>query len=214
MRTPHHQITFELLRSVFLFAVLLLAIPFSADAQKWAFELWHEGKIVTIEGDTLKGNVKYDLRQDFVQLSRDNQTFEALSARKVLFFEIYDRTVGKYRRFFALPYSFEGTYEAPYFFELLEEGKLTLLAREQLEYRNTPVGYYGASYSRLVMIHNFFILNEKGEITLFRGRKQDLMQLMGKYADPVDKYIRKNRLSYEEKYDFARIIAYYNSLQG
>ena len=88
-------------------------------AQRWPFELWHEGKIVLETGDTLKGNVKYDLAQDLLQYSSTNKIAEAYTARKVVFFEIFDQTVRKYRQFFSLPYSANNTYKTPVFFELL-----------------------------------------------------------------------------------------------
>jgi hypothetical protein len=38
--------------------------------------------------------------------------------------------------------------------------------------------------------------------------------MMGKNGDDVEKFIKSNRLRFDEKYDFARIIDYYNSLYG
>jgi hypothetical protein len=55
------------------------------------------------KGIRLKGNIKYDLQQDLVQYGVADQRTTAFSARKVLFFEIFDTSVRKYRQFFALP---------------------------------------------------------------------------------------------------------------
>jgi hypothetical protein len=181
--------------------------------QNWPFELWHEGTIVLAEGDTLKGMVKYDLQQDMLQYTyRDSQP-EVYTARKVLFFEIFDETVHRYRRFFTLPFTTTAGYKAPIFFELLEEGKMTLLCREFLEYKNQSSMYM--SYSRLVLSHKFFFLHENGEIEEFIGaRKSDLLDLMGKRSDEVEKYMKVNRLRIEDKQDLTRIVDYYNSLFG
>jgi hypothetical protein len=183
-----------------------------ASGQNWPFELWHDGKIVLTSGDTLKGAVKYDLQQDLVQYTSHDKTVVAFTPRKILFFEIFDNTVNSYRRFFSLPYSSTGAYETLIFFELLEEGKLTLLSREALEYRSVPIGFYGGSYNRLILVHYYFFMDEKGRITQFSGKRNDLIEMFGKHADTVQKYMRTNRLRFEEKPDFARIIAYYNSL--
>jgi hypothetical protein len=181
--------------------------------QGWPFELWHEGKIVINEGDTLKGLVKYDLQQDLVQYTQNNGQPEVYTARKVLFFEIFDETVHRYRRFFTLPFSSPAGYKAPIFFELLEEGKLTLLCREFLEYKNQSSMYM--SYSRLVLSYKYFFLTEKGEIEEFiGGRKSDLLDRMGNKSDLVEKYIKVNRLRMEDRQDFVRIVDYYNSLFG
>ena len=88
-----------------LFILLCTLSATAGYSQKWPFEFWHEGKVVLLQGDTLKGNVKYDLQQDMVQFSAADQRVEAFTARKVLFFEIFDRTVNKYRQFFALPFA-------------------------------------------------------------------------------------------------------------
>jgi hypothetical protein len=64
----------------------------------------------------------------------------------------------------------------------------------------------------MVLVNKFFFLDAKGGISSFIGNKRDLLDLMGKQAEDVDKYIKANRLDYENKYDLARIVEYYNSL--
>ena len=196
-----------------VFALLFfLSVP--VVAQQFPSDLWHEGKIILLEGDTLKGNIKYDLQQDLVQYGIADQRTTAFSARKVLFFEIFDTSVRKYRQFFALPFTTVSGYKAPVFFELLEEGKMTLLSRESVEYRTYSSPYYMGSYSRLVLVYKYYFLDEKGNISEFTGNKNDLLNLMNKKSDEVEKYIKANKLRYDDKYDFARIVAYYNSLFG
>ena len=180
----------------------------------WPSELWHEGRIVLLEGDTLRGLVKYDLQQNLVQYTETNRKAEIFTARKVLFFEIFDETVHKYRKFYVLPYSNPSNYKAPMFFELLEEGRITLLSRELLEYRTYNNAFYGGSYSRLVLNYYYFLLKEDGSIEDFRGNKNDLLSLMGNKGRTVEKYVKENRLDFDDKYDMAKIVAYYNSLSG
>lgn len=194
--------------------VLLFFLSAPVVAQQFPSDLWHEGKIILLEGDTLKGNIKYDLQQDLVQYGIADQRTTAFSARKVLFFEIFDTSVRKYRQFFALPFTTTSGYKAPVFFELLEEGKMTLLSRESVEYRTYSSPYYMGSYSRLVLVYKYYFLDEKGNISEFTGNKNDLLDLMKKKSDEVEKYIKANKLKFDDKYDFARIVAYYNSLFG
>jgi hypothetical protein len=200
-------------RIKFLIGIMLLPfLSWEANAQQWPSDLWHEGKIVLVEGDTLRGLIKYDLQQDLIQYNFNDKRTEAFSARKVLFFEIFDTSVRKYRQFFALPYSTANGYRAPVFFELLEEGKLTLLSRESLEFRTYNSPYYVGSYSRQVLVYKYFFMDENGNIAEFTGSKSDLLDLMGRKSDDVEKYMKANKLRYDDKYDFARIIAYYNSI--
>lgn len=196
----------------FCFWLLFLIGTLSASAQQWAFELWHDGTIVLESGDTLKGQVKYDLRQDVIQFTDKKGTVEAYTARKVLFCEIFDKTVEQYRQFYALPYYATSGYRTPVFFELIAEGKLTVLCRENLENQtmSSPY-YYGGSYSRVILVYKYFMLKENGDIVDFSTRKSDFMMLMGKYADNVNDYMKDNKLKLDNKQDLPKIIAYYNA---
>lgn len=195
-----------------LFFLLLGFVALPSNAQQFAFEFWHTGKVVIDSGDTLRGNLKYDMSNDILQVQIDKR-LESFSSRKVLFFEIFDESVKQYRTFYSLPFSQGAQYKTPVFFELLEEGKLTVLTRESLEYRTTssPFYYYG-TISRPVLVNKYFILKENGDIEEFRGKKNDWLELMRTKADDVEKFARSNRLSFDEKYQLGRIIAYYNSL--
>jgi hypothetical protein len=194
-----------------LFYIIYL-MPLVSVAQTWPFEFWHEGKVVLESGDTLKGQVKYDLQQDLVQCIYREDRVEAFSARKVLFFEIFDETAHRYRDFYALPYNATAGYKTPVFFELLVQGKMTLLSREALEYKTYSSSFYMGSYTRQVLVDYYFFLKENGEIEEFKGSKNDLFNLMGKKSNLVEKYIKDNRLKFDEKYDLVKIVAYYNSL--
>lgn len=200
----------KVIRNVMFLTLTLFA--FKANSQDWAFELWHDGKLVLEAGDTLRGQIKYDLQQDLIQYKKGESVAEAFTARKVVYFEIFDNTVRRYRQFFSLPYAALTSYKAPVFFELLQEGKITILCREALEYKTVSSPYMVGSYTRLVLVNRYYFLNERGDITEFGGKKSELLDMMGKKSDEVEKFVRLNRLKYDEKYDLARIIEYYNSL--
>lgn len=196
-----------------LFFVLLISSFAEVRAQEFAFELWHDGKIALESGDTLRGLVKYDMQTDLVQIKEKNERLETYTARKILFLDFFDESVKKYRRMYSLPYNTSGEYRAPVLFELLEEGKITLLCREALEYKTVSTGfYYYGNYSRLVIVYKYFLLKENGSIVPFVGKRNDWLDLMDKRRSEVQKYARSNRLDFDEKYDLTRIIAYYNSL--
>lgn len=180
-------------------------------AQQFAFEFWHEGKIVLDSGDTLKGAIKYDMQSDLLQYQADNKN-QSFSARNALFFEIFDVTIKQYRQFYSLPYTVSEGYKAPVFFELLTEGKITLLCREALEYRTYSSSfYYYGSNTRLVMVYRYFFLQETGNITEFIGKKNDWLNLMDKRSDEVERYAKTNRFAFDDKYELVKIINYYNT---
>jgi hypothetical protein len=191
---------------------IFFIISFAAAAQQYAFELWHEGKVVLETSDTIKGLLKYDIQNDFLQVKKQNK-LESFTARKVLAFEIFDASVKRYRQFYSLPYSQNNTYKTPVFFELLCEGKLTVLAREKLEYRtvSSPFYYYG-TYSTLVLVNQFYLLKPNGLIEDFVGRKSDWLAAMENREAEVREYAKVNRLDFDDKYELVRIVDYYNSL--
>lgn len=199
------------MKHVFL-CLAFLTVTFCASAQ-WAFELWHEGKVVLETGDTLRGQVKYDLQQDLIQFTDKKGTIETYTARKVLICEIFDKTEGQYRQFYSLPYSTTSGYKTPVFFELIGDGKLTVLSRERLESQTSSSPYYyGSTFSRTVLVNKYFILKDNGDIIDFSTRKADLMQSFGRHADHMNDYIKDNKLRLDEKLDLIKIIKYYNSL--
>ncbi|HMJ67820.1 MAG TPA: hypothetical protein VK508_02940 [Cyclobacteriaceae bacterium] len=190
--------------------LLLLLVGAAARAQDFSFEHWHGGYLIVEGGDTLKGLVKYNLETDLIQLQVNNR-LETFTARKVVFFEIFDVLTKDYRRFYSLPYALSSGYRAPTFFELLTEGKMTLLARENLEYKTYSSFYYYGSYTRLVLVYKYYLLEENGEIKEFQGKKNDWIYAMGNYGDEVQKYVKSNKLDFDDKKDLTRIVEYYNT---
>ena len=197
------------MRSVFFLIGFLIST--NLFSQQWPFEYWHEGKLVLETSDTLKGKIKYDINTDIIQLDQQNR-LQSFTARKVVFYEIFDATSARYRQFYSIPYSATGGYKTPIFFELLAEGKITLLAREAMEYKNFS-GYYGyGTVSRLVMVNKYFTLNDKGNVEPFQARRNDILDLMANREDDVRRFIKEYKVNLDYKYDLARVFVYYNSL--
>jgi len=195
-----------------VFFCLILITVNKGFCQKWSFEYWHDGKLVLEEGDTLRGKIKYEINSDIIEIDQNNR-LQSFTARKVIYYEIFDAITSIYRQFYSIPYSATGGYKTPIFFELLSEGKLTLLAREALEYKSSSVGYYGyGSISRWILVNKYFVLNNKGVVEEFSGRKSDLLLLMEKRDDEVRKFMKSNKLDIDHKYDLARVFTFYNSL--
>jgi hypothetical protein len=194
--------------------LLLVLLSVGLQAQVFPFDLWHDGKMVLETGDTLRGSIKYDL-QDVLQI-KHNGRLESFTARKVVFFEIFDQTYRRFRNFYSLPYSPTGGYKTPIFFEVLTEGKITVLAREKIEYRtySSPFFYYGGYSSRLVLVNLYYLLKENGTVEQFAAKRNDWYDLMGSRQNEIHDYIKENHLDLDRKYDIKRIIDYYNSSYG
>ncbi|MDX1628813.1 MAG: hypothetical protein R3345_08950 [Fulvivirga sp.] len=198
----------------YLFIISICLISLTAYGQ-FPSEVWHQGELILISGDTLNGQIKYDLETDLVQFSTDQKVIKTYTARKILHFEISDKISGMRRRFYVLPYNTTGNYEAPIIFELILEGqKLTLLSREAIEHQvsNYPYALSG-TYTRLVLVFTHYFLTDEGKIVQFDGRRKSLYRgFMSDKGSEIKRFIKDNRLRPDKRSDLVQIVAYYNSL--
>jgi hypothetical protein len=185
-----------------------------APAQDFPSEFWHPGKMVLISGDTISGEIKYNIETDLVQINGEGRLM-TYSSRKIFYFEIFDVTIENYRQFYSIPYDLKSNYKTPTLFEVIYEGKVTLLARESIVNETSHYNSYywsGGTYTRQVLSYDYFILRKNGEIQYFSKKYRDLLDLLKDKQREIKEYIRKNNLKTDEKSDLARIFAYYNAL--
>lgn len=192
----------------------LIVLGQLAAAQSFPSQMWHEGWMVTSEQDTLKGNIKYDMTADAVQI-QVGDVMKTYSSRKMLFFEIFDESVENYRQFYSLAYAINYDYKVPILFEVLYEGPLTLLVREAIVEETIPqmqTYAMGAYNTRQRLAYTYYFLDRKGNITLYNGKKSELADLMGNKMVSVREFIKDNKLKTDRMRDLVRITAFYNSL--
>ena len=200
----------------YIFSILFLLTIFSGSvAQDFPSELLHEGKVTLANGDTLSGNIKYDMENDLIQIVYKG-TIQTYSARKLMYFTIYDNTVDMYRTFYSIPYEIEPNYERALLFEVLYEGKLSLLAREKIVTETVPQYSYAyrssVNMTRTKLDYEFFFLDQKGNFLKYDLKKQMLFDIMSRKEPQIKSYIKKNKLKTDSRRDLVRITAYYNAL--
>lgn len=190
----------------FLFCSLTLT------AQQFSSDLWHDGFIVTAKGDTLRGQVKYNMETNVILLR--NSQFKTLSSFQVFYFNIYDKLVENYRQFYSIPYRLKYDHETPVFFELLFEGSLSLLAREAIVQETVPLGntISRGSIVRDKMDLNFFFVDKDGDLASFSGKRSELLEIMSKKGNKVRSFIKSNNLRTDNARDLVRITAFFNSI--
>jgi hypothetical protein len=203
-------------KGLFIF-VLLSLNTFVSYGQDFPSEVLHEGELVLLNGDTLRGHIKYNLENDLIQIVI-NETVQTYSSRKILFFSIYDKTVDMFRSFYSIPYEVQPNYEIPILFEVLYEGKLTLLAREAIVTETIPQYSYmyrsSVNMTRTRLDYEFYFLDEKGNFSKYNNKKFELYDIMKRKEPQIKKYIKKNKLKTDSRRDLVRITAYYNALLG
>lgn len=198
----------------------LVQLSYLGFSQDFPSELWHKGKVVLLSEDTVFGKIKYDMQNDVIQVNVRN-ALQTYSARKILYFEIFDETIDSYRHFYALPYSVQKNYEVPLLFEVLYEGQLSLLCREEIvtesvpQY-NYPYSSYGNSpygnQKRARLNYKYYFLDERAGIRDYNLKKNELMTFFKSRQQQVKQYIKKNNLKHDRMRDLVRVTAYYNAL--
>ncbi|WP_462250592.1 hypothetical protein [Ekhidna sp.] len=196
------------------FAFILIFLSLGVTAQTFSYELFHEGFMVTTEKDTIKGDLKYDLEANLLTVIHNGRT-KSFSSHKVFYFEIFDNILNNYRQFYSVPYTVNIGYKIPVFFELVYEGKLSLLTRERIVAQtiNNSSAYWGGGNStQLVIEYSFYFMDSEGVITYFGGKKKELLNFMNKKQVDIKKFIKDNKLDTDELADLVRITAFYNSI--
>ena len=69
------------------FLFFLVFISNTCYSQKFPSDIWHKGLLVTNDGDTIKGSLKYDFELQSIQLD-DGETLKAFNVNNLFFFEI------------------------------------------------------------------------------------------------------------------------------
>jgi len=175
-------------------------------------QVWHKGFLITTKRDTVKGKVRYDHKDNSIQVL-GKKNIQSFSSHNILMSQIYDENAGINRRFYSMPFEINRGFKTKVLFELLYEGPLSLLSREEIiqePVNNTS--FYGTPVYRDRVRYSYFFLDDKGKIMSFNGKRSELLQLMGKKSNKIKTFIKENRLKSDQVRDLIRITAFYNSI--
>lgn len=202
--------------SALLLTLTILLFSGSVQAQVFPSEIWHQGTAVLISDDTLQGLIKYDFISDAIQIKSEENKIKAYSAQQLFYFEVFDEGIKSYRQFYSLPYQVTNDYAMPLLFEVLYEGRLTLLSREKIvqegsSHASSDISLY-PNDARLMLDFDFYFLEKDGTINHYEPKKRMLLSIMDRKYNEVKKYMRRNRLRHDQISDLVRITAYYNAL--
>ena len=200
------------LKTTTFLTLLFFACSFTASAQQWSRN-WHPGYLVLVSGDTMDGGIRYDIENDAVQIQIDDDRVHSFSGKKVLYFEIQEHPRRSKRRFYSLPYKQRNDFYATRLFEVLYEGRLTLLCRPYMEYlaENAEDGARTGK-KKGDPVYEYYFLDKEGEVHLYRPRMGRLLSFMSAKHREVRSYMKEHHLRYDQMRDLVRITAYYNAL--
>lgn len=215
-----------------IFIVFFLC-PIIANAQYFAENQWHEGRVLLSTGDTVTGSLKFALKDEIVQLQVGN-VLQTFTSRKALHYAFFDKNENRERIFYALPFEKTPNYESPTFFEVLLQGKpMTILGREILvqntQYMNNgmgPMGMGGMGMGPMGMggmrgtpfitysvKMEFYFMYADGRIKTFDGSKKRLLFLLKDKEREIKTYLKQHNIKLNKPQEMARVVSYYNQIK-
>lgn len=203
---------------VFIFIGIIQMLEGSLMAQDFSKEYWHKGEVYLFTEESIKGSIRYDLDQNNITIRTSDNKLRSYNASQVEQFWIEDELQKQIRYFYALPQITKDDYRVLYFFELLTEGKITLLCRENFVVKQT--GYYspymsggqtnGGSY--LVQEDDYFLLNNDGNVVDVEEEREVIMNLFGKKKEVMELYLIDHNNKLRNREDLLKLIRYYNEV--
>ncbi|HET8860134.1 hypothetical protein [Marivirga sp.] len=203
-------------KGIFLSIFLFILLTFNGVSQNLPQEMWHPAYLVLESEDTLRGNIQYDFESNLVQYSKGKK-IQTFTSQNLLFFSFDCQFFERVREVYSLPFQLKGKMKVPVFFEILDEGAITLMAREYVVIENSnrfanPMYGGGGFRSREILTYDYFLLTADGTIHRFSERRRDLLPFFGSHQEIMSDYIKENRLKPDRQKDLVSIIKYYNSL--
>lgn len=220
-----------------IMCVFLVGVVLQTNAQNFPSEQWYVGGVTLNDNSMRRGQVKYDLERDLVQVKIDGRT-ETYSPQQVVSFQLQVGITSKgreakkpefiHRVFFSLPYANSAGYKRLSFFEVVVEGKATLLAREYIatvsannaQRVNRWSGRTGSwnrqpqNLSRNILAHKMYLGSLDGKITELPSKRKDLLRLLGDHQAMLKDFVKEENLKLDRLYDVAKLFDYYNSLNN
>ena len=217
-------------------SVLFVFGTLESGAQEFPSELWYLGELRLKDGTRLKGNLMYNLEKDIVQLEREER-IETYSAQQVISFVLTmpdsDDEAQKqagYRYFFSLPLANNTGYKRLSFFEVVVEGKATLLVREYItmvtdntNWQRNRRNLRGFSMmdaqslrpnTRRVLAHKMYLGSLDGKIREIPRKRRQVLYLFRDHEKTMKKYIKAKKLKLDRIEDMARFFIHYNKISS
>lgn len=211
-----------------IFLILLMClVPLELMAQEFPGDQWHQGEAILKDKTSISGMINYDLEREAI-IVKVGERMETYSAHLVMQFSIIQEGDERLRRFYSLPYVSQKGYKTiPRFFEVIIEGKMTLMAREFIDqittgsgrrstynrYNNYPMSSpTNQMYTRRFLSYKMFFLDHTGKMTDHTGRKKDIYNVLTESTHELKKYVKTNRLKIDNLVDVAKLVAHYNTL--
>jgi hypothetical protein len=165
---------------------------------------WHSGKVELQTGEWLTGELHFKPELGLLEFSMDG-VLSTLSARKVASFYYFEPESNRVRNFI-VEQSDENGRLVPSFFEVLVDGRIRLLGKEQPQ----RLSWHHSAKEPARM--TYFFQTPDGAIEKYRGRLHQIYAVLSDRRDEVSFFVRRiNWYQLEEK-PVVELFRYCNAL--
>jgi hypothetical protein len=103
----------------------------------------------------------------------------------------------------------------PGYFKELAHGKIDLLAKPRVEFREKEVdkGFVEPQPDRFIRMQDEYYIRKKGKMAEKLPKLKNLIEYMGDHQKQLEKYAKENKISSGNIEEITQFISYYNSLE-
>ena len=169
------------------------------------------GALTAADGTRIEGlKIRYDIYADQMQFILNSDTASINRPMGLRSLELEDK------EFIYAVYQVSENVVSAGYFELINEDKLSLLLRRELEleydvYVPNYGGGGGTKEIRMKKNNNFYTQEGKSAARKIYNKK-DFLNAITEHHDPVRNYIKENRISVRKQKELEELVNYYNTL--
>lgn len=166
---------------------------------------WATGSVKLRDGRSFDGmKLKYDQVEDELLFLGDAEKEMTFSV-PVTEFTLQDKT-------FRRGYPVGDGAPANAFYEVLEEGKMSLLKRTSKKVIEEPAYNAASSVKSIRTNENYYLTASNLQLTKIKKDKKAVLAALPDKKEELENYIKDQRLDLRQEQDLVKLISYYNTL--
>ncbi|WKN45133.1 hypothetical protein [Tunicatimonas pelagia] len=195
--------------SLFLLSIITHIVQASDLPQ---YGVWCFGKITLDNNVILEGKISYDLKFEAIKVKTDDLV-RTYTAENITNFEIFDPIKYRHRKYVAVDHVMKEGYKRKTFFEVLSDGKISILRKSKYVRRPRVTEDYRAPhvYLNAVCRHTYYVY-QGDKFVEIEDFVSQVMPMMTSHQEEVTSYVKQCKLKLKAIHEQMRVIHLYNQL--
>jgi len=188
-------------------------VPKQTEGTHYFQDNWSVGNVVLFNGSALEDlQMKFDIEKSHLEIRTEGRV-KLLQDTYIKEFTLLDTESGNEMKFINGSMYKENGVASIGFFETILEGEFSLLSKTELDIikANYDAKFdVGEKSDKVVKVENYFVANGTNVVKVTKNKKQNI-KIFGDKSDVISSHMKSEKLSFKNKEDLERIVAYYNS---